>query len=260
MNKCLSSGLMVAALLIATSSVPAISASVTETFDASPSGWTVDRYAPAGFTSPVLFDGDNRLQQTISVAGGLNNRPSSYQTSFYNTQGMGRSTPAGTIYQSVDMYVSSAMLADQNRVAGLWGVGYDATSVISLYPVLELSKGQFQGWNDAAGWVSMGALAGLTGDQWVTLAMVLNTIADTVTYTVNGQLATTVSAFGTQSIGGTILQVYNTAAGLDRSVYWDNLTTSDVMPTPLPGALVLFGSILGLGALVTRRRRPTVVA
>jgi hypothetical protein len=61
----------------------------TDTFDTvntGPGGWHVDRYAPAGFES-ALFDGDNRLHQTISENDGLVDRPAPYQSAFYNTQG-----------------------------------------------------------------------------------------------------------------------------------------------------------------------------
>lgn len=248
-------GLLAVALLISAISYPVKAATVTETFDTPPSGWTVDRYAPSGFTAPVSFDGGNRLEETISSAAGANNRPPAYSSSFYNTQGMARANPAGTVFLSIDMYVSTGMLSDPNRVAGLWGVGHDATNAISLYPIVELSGGHFQGWDNGS-WVSMGLPSGLTGDQWVTLAMALNTVADTVTYTVDGQLATSVSAYGTQYIGSTILQVINTTNGLDRSVYWDNLTTSDVAQTPLPAAFPLLATGLGaLGMLGWRRKR-----
>lgn len=252
-------GLMGAVLLISAWAVPASAASVTNTFDTPPSGWTVDRYAPAGFSSPVFFNGDNRLQETISSSDGANNRAAAYSSSFYDTQGMAHANPAGTIYESIDLYVSTSMLSDPNRVAGIWGVGYDATNSISLYPILELAGGQFQGWDNGS-FVSMGLPSGLIGDQWVTLAMVLDAATDTVTYSVNGQLATTVSAYGTTNIASTILQVYNTSTGLDRTVYWDNLTTSDVAQTPLPGALPLFASGLGALGLFGWRRKRTATA
>jgi hypothetical protein len=254
MKNFLTSGLVGSALLIAAAGLPAKATSVTETFDTPPSGWTTDRYAPAVFTSPVVFDGGNRLQESISSADGANNRPAAYSSSFYNTQGMAQTNPAGTIFESIDLYVSSAMLSDPNRVAGIWGVGYDATNTISLYPIVELAGGQFQGWDNGS-WVAMGLPSGLVGDQWVTLAMLLDTTADIVTYTVNGELATSVAAYGTEYIGSTILQVINSADGIDRTVYWDNLTRADVAPTPLPAALPLFGSVLVGGGVLTWRRR-----
>jgi len=261
MNKITISGLMGTLLLIATSAVPANATTVTQTFDAPPSGWTVDRYAPAGFTSPVLFDGDNRLQETISSADGGNNRPSIYSSSFYNTQGMAHTNLAGTIYESIQLYVSTAMLSDPNRVAGFWGVGTDASNVIQSYPIVELAGGTFRGWDSAGSWVSMGLPSGLTGNQWVTLAMGLDTANNLIDYTVEGQLFTTVSAYGTTHFDSTILQMYNTQDGIDRTVYWDNLTNSDVSPTPLPAALPLFASGLGaMGLLGWRRKRKNAAA
>jgi hypothetical protein len=237
-----------ATMLLASSASWAAS---VETFDTPPVGWITDRYQPAGFTSPVVFDGDNRLEHTISSADGASGRPSGFSSSFYNTQGMQRANPGGTNVLSVDMFVSSGMLADTGRVSGLWGVGFDPAHVVSAYPIVELFNGGFQGWDDANGWVSMGALPGLTGNQWVHLAIALDTLADTFTYTVDGQLATTVSALGTSEIGATILQLINTDTGINRTVYWDNLAASQV---PVPAALPLFASGLGVIGFFARRR------
>jgi hypothetical protein len=52
-----------------------------------PGVWYTDRYAPAGFSSPDFFDGDNRLLHSISAADSATNRPGAFSSAFYNTQG-----------------------------------------------------------------------------------------------------------------------------------------------------------------------------
>ena len=58
-------------------------------FGGVPTGWVVDRYAPNSFSNVGTFQGRNNvLGIEINSAQGLTSRPSGYQSSFYNTQGM----------------------------------------------------------------------------------------------------------------------------------------------------------------------------
>ncbi|MBS1703761.1 MAG: PEP-CTERM sorting domain-containing protein [Armatimonadetes bacterium] len=213
--------------------------------------WYTDRYAPSGFTSPVSFMGDNRLKQSISSADGANNRPSSYVSSFYNTQGRSYDLNANVTQMSIDLFVPSSWQTDGQREAGFWGVARDNTNAISDYPIIEFSSNtdtdgsgpRFRGWNDADGWVSMGLPTGFAYDSWYTLNITLT--GGNFVYSV-GDATTSVSANGSTSIGSTILQGYNTTAGRDYDIYWDNF---NAVPEPASFAA------LGMGLLVLARRR-----
>src|ERR1700712_509629 len=110
-------------------SLSALSAAQNFTFDSPVStsssqaagSWYTDRYAPSGFTAPVSFGGDNRLQETISSADGANSRPGSFTSSFYNTQGRKYDLDAGVTSMSIDLYVDSSWASTGRRMAGFWG-------------------------------------------------------------------------------------------------------------------------------------------
>jgi hypothetical protein len=242
---------MLGAMLLA-SVQPAYALSTLETFDTPPAGWVVDRYPPAGFTAPVAFGGDNRLQITISENDGAGERPPAYVSTFYNTQGMQKPTGFNSIYMSIDMYISSTWVNDPNRVGGLWATGVDGGNVTSLFPILEWAGGQVQGWNNGV-FIPLGLPAGFTPDTWITLAFLLDTANDVVKYYVNGVLEATIPAFGTHHFKNTIVQAINTTDGINRSLYFDNLLNSTEVP--IPGAAILFASALAAMGLLGARRR-----
>lgn len=224
-------------------------ASTVDTFDTLDPGWYVDRYAPATFTT-TSFMGDSRLEIGI-VSGDQQSDP------FRNTQGKKINHTPGTIFTSIDLFVTSDMLAYTGRVTGFWGTGLDATSTISSYPILELANGTFHGWDSLApgGFTDYGLPAEITGDQWVNLAMLIDTVSDTIKYFIDGEFVGSVGAYGTKSITNTIIQAYN-HEGVDRSFFYDNLTAADTSPIPLPAAAPLLGSaLLGFAGVSSLRRR-----
>lgn len=228
-----------------------------DTFDSTPLGasqapgvWYPDRQAPAGFATQ-FFDGDNRLALTLTA---LTQNP----TTFYDTQGR-KYDVSGANFMSVQIYVTSAMISDPNRIAGLWGTAVDGTHSISAFPIIEFTGGQFRGWDNGV-WDPMGLPTGFAANQWYTMQIGLDTTTDKFLYTVDGQLLTTVDAFGSAQIVNAMLQGYNgltssnpsaLTTGTDRTIFFDNLVVSS---TPLPAALPLFLSGGGLLAFLARRR------
>ncbi|MGV8988760.1 MAG: hypothetical protein ACOH2H_21085 [Cypionkella sp.] len=218
----------------------------TETFDATPSGWTVDRHTPSGFDS-VSFGGDNRLQLSIDGADHQVN-------AFSNTQGMAHTNPANIVSESIDVFVPTSQIGGVDRFFGLWGIGYDALNVLSSYPVIEFAAGGFRFWNDTDGIWNPISTPALVGDQWFTIGFYIDTVNDLFKYTLNGDFVGSTSASGSTSINSTILQGYN--AGSSYSVYADNLTLSTVAPVPLPGTLPLLGfALVGFGLYSKRSKR-----
>ena len=236
----------------------------TQTFDTpvvtgptpAPGVWYTDRYAPAAFTSPVSFGGDNRLLESLSVADDAANRPPVFSTSFYDTQGRKFDFGAGVKTMSIDLYVPSDWASTNQRMAGFWGSAFDNTASLSAFPIVEFTSdggvGRFEGW-DSGTWVDMGLPTGFAYDTWNTLSITLSPGTDSFTYRV-GDKSATVDAFGSTSIGNTILEGYN--KGTAYNIYWDNL--SSAVPEPSTWATMIFG--LGLAGLALRRRGKVLAA
>ncbi|MBI1200255.1 MAG: PEP-CTERM sorting domain-containing protein [Phenylobacterium sp.] len=238
-------------------------AQVVNDFDSAgdTAGWTTDRYAPSTFQSGVAYGGrTGTLEEATSVADGANNRPGAYVSSFYNTQGMAFDFAADVTEMSIELYGDPAYAnaLDDQRIAGFWGVSYDATDSISAYPIIELTKiGSdltFRGWdsNGAGSWLNLGLPSGFALGAWNRLDIMLDTGTDTFNYSVNGQLLGSVGAGGSLGIRSTILQVHNNTDGIVDTAHWDNLSTGAV-PEPGTWALMILG-FGGVGALVRRRR------
>lgn len=225
-----------------------------------PGVWYTDRFAPAGFESE-FFAGDNRLAHTISSGDGASGRPSNFSSAFYNTQGRKFDTFGATSI-SVDFYADAAFQNDPGRIAGIWGTGVLGDgSTISAYPIIEFASGGFQIYDsiadgDGFGFVSPDTAPVFAFDTFVTLGIVLDTVNDVFNFFIGGQHIHTEEAGGTQSIANIILQNINTDTGVDRTVYWDNVTAAGPTPVPVPAALpLLAAAIAGLGFAGWRKRR-----
>lgn len=117
-------------------------AQLTETFDSIDAGWVTDRYEPNGFTS-AFFDEDNRLKLDICTADAVNNRPSGFSSTFYNSQGRKRALGdiGGNWRVSIDMYISAAMLTSTTHWEGdLWVRDNNPDESQPFYPSMWIGR------------------------------------------------------------------------------------------------------------------------
>jgi len=254
-----------AALALATFAFSGPAAAAVETFDdpvatgssQAPGTWYTDRYAPAGFTGGVAFDGREVLQVDISSADGAVDRPGAFSSAFYNTQGRKLDLAPNTTSMSIELYVDDAWAGSGRRMAGFWGTGFDGADV-AAYPILEYVEatsgpGNFRAYEVTTGnWLDLGLPGGFAYDSWYTLDITL--AGGMFTYTVGDQSVST-NANGATSIGNVILQGHNTSDGVDYSVRWDNF---NAVPEPGTWALMILG--FGLTGAAMRRRRVALAA
>ena len=92
----------------------------------------------SGIVSPTT---NNIIRHGIDVSGGSNNRPSSFKSGFYNTQGykMKIDTSENPTKLSVDVFIPQEELTSGRRYAGLWGFGYKGSAIAS-YPIIEFTS------------------------------------------------------------------------------------------------------------------------
>ena len=191
-----------------------------------PGKWYTDRYAPAGFVSPVNFNGNARLKHSIAVSGGANNRPAAYSSSFYNTQGRKYDLTNGTTYMEIELYVPVAWQTTGRRMAGFWGTAFDAFNNISAFPIIEFTSedgpARFRGYDNGV-WIDMGLPAGFSYNKWVTLSIELLSSGEFKYRVENLQAVTnTLAIYNSKRIGNVILQGHNTTTGVNYDIYWDD--------------------------------------
>src|SRR5690606_19054545 len=211
-------------------------------------------YAPSGFSSPVSFGGDDRLEQGISDADGASSRPGAFSSSFYNTQGRKYDLEAATVKMSIELFVPAPWQSTGRRMAGFWGTAVDGGNAVSAYPLVEFtSEGtpRFRGFEGDGSWIDLGLPTGFAYDAWQTLE-ITKLPSGEFNYAVGDKSATTLlMGPATTEIANVILQGHNSQAGVSYDIYWDNLATS-VVPEPASAAMA---GVAILGLLAARRRR-----
>lgn len=222
---------------------------VTTSSTQAPGTWYTDRYAPAAFSAGQTGGGRTGvLALGISSADGQNNRPGSFSSAFYNTQGRKFDLAPGTTSLFVDMYVpASGFDGAGQRYAGLWGTAVNVADAISAYPIIEFAEGGFRTWNGAS-WDVVGPAA---GDQWYEVGLALN--GSNFDYFINGQQVGSFGGNGSVGLANVILQGHNTTDGVNYTAYFDNLSTTSAIPEP--ATLAVFGVMAAAGLGVRFRRR-----
>lgn len=250
-------------------STPAHAAVVgfNDTFDTIDPSWTTDRYDPSGFNS-VVFDGDNRLEITISSADSAALRPAAFSSAFYNTQGKQRTVSADSPWSlKGSLHVDSWMLQDSNPFrVDLWGrTGTIGDESFANYPIFGLAHfdpsdpfnlnspsvtSTWRLWDDdAGGWVNLSS-AIQTG--WNDLEIQGSSAG--YEYFLNGSsVYTDTTTLLPLSLTTGFVQAY--AYGGDYAVHWDNVSVSELSSSssvPDGGSTLMLLGIPLLGLCVSR--------
>lgn len=221
-----------------------------------PGVWYTDRYAPAAFES-ASFAGDDRLRIGISSADSAANRPGSFSSAFYDTQGrkFDVDIPVGQV-MSGDLYIPASWATSARR-SDMWGTMYDSFGNITGFPILGFicndpgdpynttpanPQPRFRYYSqDAdqdpsngilAGWVEIGLPAGFSYNRWWTLEVeltdaayivrIIDDMGDTVYQLIDPLI------FGSNRFGNIIMQAFNFGETYDA--YWDNVTVGPAGP------------------------------
>lgn len=247
--------------------VTAFGTSFNDTFDSIDSGWMPDRFDPAGFVVEN-FDGDNRLKISISDADSQANRPSSFSSAFYNTQGRQRAVGEGPDWKlSGELFISDDMLSGNNlRRTDLWGrTGTVGTETGAKYPIIGVARFDpndpfnpaapnietvLRVWDDeTGGWV---ILPEVLTSGWHELS--ISGDGTSFSYELDGSVVYTDLTINPvlPDLTAAFVQAFNFGAG-DYDVYWDNIRAGSAPSIPEPTTVMLLvGGLVGVGF---RRRR-----
>lgn len=229
----------------------ALQADVMPRFATVPTGWVVDRYAPASFSDVGTYEGRaDVLGIGISSAGAFNNRPAAYQSTFYDTQGEQYAlTGAGAGSSiSADLYIPDSWDSSANGDVrtDMWGVMGDGTKVTG-YPIIGFTNyggaPRYRVWDDTNGvWIDLPAP--VTYDAW-TAFTILFTGSAYVYYIDGAPVFTDNDVDGSTQFNAIIMQAYNFGGDpsisgtdpVDYTAYWSNAV-------PEPSSVLMLGTVL----------------
>lgn len=250
-------------LLCSLAALPAASQAVElmPSFAVAPTGWTTDRYDPAAFGNVGTVQGrSDVLGISISTADGLGNRASGFNSTFYNTQGMGTAVSGGAgSTLSADLFVDSNWATDAGGSVrtDMWGVASGGTDYLIVGFSNYGGLGRFRIWdaNTVNGWVE--GVASVNYGAWNALSITYT--GSSFVYSINGTAVYTDSTVTGTQFTGAIMQAYNfngdpsltaTVPG-NYTAHWSNAQTASV-PDAASTALLVG---LGLLAMAGYRRR-----
>jgi hypothetical protein len=241
-------------------------AQFTDTFDTINPAWVTNRFEPAGFES-IIFGGDNRLRLTLDEADSAANRPFTFDSAFYNTQGRQRASGITSLWTlSAQVFVSSAFNTTTGRLvrSDLWahtgttsgGGDYatfgftNASPTDVMNPAAADRSFRLQIFDTNIGWVSLGVPGGFAFDAWHTLSA--TSTGGVFEYRLDGGIVYTAATVAGEELLSAMIQGYNFGEAGSYSVYWDNLSASAI---PEPATGVLAAACAALGFAYWRRRR-----
>jgi parallel beta-helix repeat protein len=200
-----------------------------------PATWYPDRYTPAGFAK-FAFGGGNVLKHSISTADALPNRPSSYQSTFYNTQGRKFDINNGNNTAIIaDLYIPADWQTSHRR-ADIWGTVCDVGGNAIDYPIIGFanttgSNPAFRVWDESGAGAWLNLPYPITYGQWYSLKIELSD--NQFKYYINGNLVISMTVLpGGNYFSNMMLQAYNfgdptlppeNQALESYDVYWDNV-------------------------------------
>lgn len=224
-----------------------------------PSGWTSDRYDPAGFANVGPFQGrTDVLGISIDSSGGAAVRGPGYGSSFYNTQGRGHDLTGGGAgaVLTADLWVpmSWSDALNGSRRSDMWGVMSDGASVTD-YSIIGFTNyggdARFRIWDSdtANGWVDL--VNTVVYGAWNTLRVEFT--GDSFVYSVNWQAAyTDTTVNGSTQLDRVLMQAYNFYDNSISGAVANDYSANWSVPEPATMAVLVTG-LLGVGA--ARRRR-----
>jgi len=248
---------------VALLSAGVVRADIMPSFAGAPAGWSTDRYAPSSFTDVGTFQGkDHVLGITISTNDGLTNRPAAYQSTFYNTQGMGNAVTGGIGSEiGASLYIPLTWndpTTNGSVRTDMWGVMTDGTAVTD-YPIIGFTNyggaPRYRIWDGNIGWVDLATPVAY--DAWTTFGIRYD--GTDMEFSINGiEVASYVEnapapALPTTGFSAAIMQAYNFAG--DRSISGANPQnyTANWANTPEPGSYVLLLTV-AVGIAAMRRK------